>query len=189
VKKGMDSNVNIGCGPDLWGDVRLDIRRTNATTMIADAQNLPFKQGTFKDAKMSHVLEHMHDPSKALNECLYVTRDKIMIAFPAEADMYPSLIRYLVSLPFSIRGILEWCKNRRIQEHKWIIKPEGVTYFLAKNGWETTFSKEKQTRLLSIFEGKRAPRRLKQFVKYLPYVGSQYIIIAKRLTVVNFPQR
>ena len=179
MKEEYGSKVNIGCGSDLWGDVRLDIRRTNATTMIADAQHLPFKQGTFKIAKITHVLEHTRNPSKALLECLHVTRDKITIAFPTEADMYPTLIRYLVSLPFSIRGLFEWCKNRKIQEHKWIIKKEAVVYFLVKSGYETTLAKQKHVPLLSIFDGKKTPRRLKKFVKYLPCIGSQYIIVAR----------
>lgn len=175
-----DLKANIGCQSDSWGDIRLDIRRSTTATIIADAQNLPFRQGAFNDTKMSHVLEHLDNPSKALAECVYATNHKIIIAFPTETDEYPTLIRYLFSLPFSIRGVSRWCKNRRAQEHKWVIKPKAVTDFLAKSGWETTCTREKGKHLLTIFESKRTPRRLKRFVKYLPHIGSQYVIIAKK---------
>jgi len=52
-------NLNIGCGSDKWGDIRLDIHRTLSTNLIVDAQNLPFKPNSFKLAKVSHVLEHL----------------------------------------------------------------------------------------------------------------------------------
>jgi len=172
--------VNIGCGEDRWGDVRLDIRKTFNPTIVGDAQNLPFKSDAFKVAKISHVLEHVNYPVKALKECMRVART-LEIYLPTETDLYPALIRYLFSLPFSVRGVLEWCRHRRVREHKWMIKPIEIVVFLAENGWEQIFfSKEKQTRLLSIFDGKRTPKQFKYLVKYVPYIGSQYVIIAKK---------
>lgn len=165
----------------MWGDVRLDICRTVASTIIADAQNVPFKQGAFKIAKMNHILEHLHNPSKALNECLYVVREEVIIVFPTETDMYPVLIRYLFSLPLSIRGILEWCRHRRTQVHKWIINPEAIVKFLNQQRWKCTVTKG-SVPLLTTFQSKRTPKRLKRLNKYLLQITDSYVIEAEKVT-------
>ena len=50
--------------------------------LIADAENLPFKDNSFNMVISSHVLEHLPDFFKGLNEIKRITRDKALIAVP-----------------------------------------------------------------------------------------------------------
>jgi hypothetical protein len=70
-------SLNVGCGSDPWGDVRVDVAFSFITrhfrpTVLADACYLPFKDGGFEVAKASHLLEHLRNPFKALDEVLRV---------------------------------------------------------------------------------------------------------------------
>jgi len=64
--------LNIGCGPSFEGDVRIDVRKTKAVTMIADAHVLPFKDESFSYVICTEVLEHLDSPFKALKEIFRV---------------------------------------------------------------------------------------------------------------------
>ena len=59
--------LNIGCGNDKEGDVRLDIKPTPTANIIADAHHLPLRN-LFKRIKCYHVLEHLYSPIRALRE-------------------------------------------------------------------------------------------------------------------------
>ena len=143
----MAQTLNIGCGSDRWGDVRLDVSRSYLEvqfrpTIIADAQNLPFKEGSFKVTRASHVLEHLVNPSKALKEWLNVTTEKIIISFPTKKDVLPYMVCSFFSLNF--RDLLHEYKLRKRRLHKWVIRPEAVTKFLKQHGWKCTVKKGTQ---------------------------------------------
>jgi len=90
-------SLNVGCGSDTWGGVRVDLAFRFITTqfkptVLADAHYLPFKDGSFKSVKASHVLEHLKNPSKALNEILRVVTKDVILSFPTEWDVLPFFI-------------------------------------------------------------------------------------------------
>jgi SAM-dependent methyltransferase len=174
------STLNVGCGPDCWGDVRLDIYKECKPTLIGDAQFLPFVENCFKTVKISHCLEHLENPSRALGECLRVTKEKVILAFPTDRDMKPIIVRFLFSLPFSIRGVSYWVNFTKNRVHKWVIKPEAVTRFFEQHGWECSVSFEKGKTLFSVFESKRTPRRLRLLANYVPRVRQGYVIECSR---------
>lgn len=60
--------LNCGCGTQTFGDVRLDIQRTNATNIIADAQHLPFRENAFAAVYQRNLLEHLPKPNLHLGE-------------------------------------------------------------------------------------------------------------------------
>jgi ubiquinone/menaquinone biosynthesis C-methylase UbiE len=60
--------LNCGCGTQTFGDVRLDIQRTNATNIIADAQHLPFRENAFAIVYQRNLLEHLPKPNLHLGE-------------------------------------------------------------------------------------------------------------------------
>jgi len=66
--------LNIGCGSSFEGDVRVDIRRTKAVNLIADAHSLPFKEESFSQIICTEVLEHVESPIKVLKEIKRVMR-------------------------------------------------------------------------------------------------------------------
>jgi len=86
--------VNVGCGHDPWGNVRLDISKTvprwlgkKATAnLIADARFLPFRNKCFEELRSYHVLEHIEDWEKALSECRRVS-SKLNVRVPVVSNM------------------------------------------------------------------------------------------------------
>jgi hypothetical protein len=78
--------LNVGCGSDPWGAVRVDVAFSFIThhfrpTVLADASHLPFKDGVFEVVKASHLLEHLRNPFKALrNTPSYPKRDSFEIS-------------------------------------------------------------------------------------------------------------
>jgi len=93
--------------------------------VVADAENLPFKDSSFDFVFSTDVVEHLHDPSKGVKEMVRVSRDKIVIATPNKLcpiDMSrvarvlthhhpPSIERYLTK--FQLNEMLQCAGLRR----------------------------------------------------------------------------
>ena len=97
--------LNIGCGSSFEGDVRMDIKRTSAVNLIADAHFLPFKDESFSQVVCTEVLEHLESPIQALREIKRVLKKKgvVFITVPNLTE-----IRRILSIaknPLSIRNI------------------------------------------------------------------------------------
>jgi len=94
--------LNVGCGADTWGDVRLDLsknswmaRGKSSLNMIADACYLPFKDKCFDELRIHEVLEHIRDWKKALLECCRVSK-RISVSVPVDSYMPKQYIRWLL---------------------------------------------------------------------------------------------
>ena len=109
------TTLDIGCGTrPLHGNniIHADIQRLNHVEIICDIQNLPFKSKSLSVIYASHVLEHVQNPVRALNELKRVTSGFIVIKVP-NAQHYkqedlghlyswnPSTLRNLLTLVFS----------------------------------------------------------------------------------------
>src|SRR3990167_2493384 len=68
--------LNLGCGKDSWGNVRIDLYKTPVTTHVLDIdkQKLPFKDNTFHVVKMYGVLEHFKNLGFVLDEVYRVMK-------------------------------------------------------------------------------------------------------------------
>jgi ubiquinone/menaquinone biosynthesis C-methylase UbiE len=67
--------LNLGCGEQTYGDVRVDIYRSKAANILADAEQfLPFRDDTFDEVYSSHFFEHLRNPSHGLNEMIRVLK-------------------------------------------------------------------------------------------------------------------
>jgi ubiquinone/menaquinone biosynthesis C-methylase UbiE len=124
-------NVNIGCGADPWGDVRIDILRDYwqargkyTVNMLADAQFLPFKDKCFDEARLHHALEHIQNWRKALRECCRVAK-KVSIIIPVYS--YIPRLEWNRAIPFfHMLPTLTYLRymseiSRRSKEHLWQI--------------------------------------------------------------------
>jgi SAM-dependent methyltransferase len=60
--------LNIGAGETEYGDVRLDVYRSQTVNIVADAEFLPFRGNSFDLIYSRNVLEHLPNPLNALRE-------------------------------------------------------------------------------------------------------------------------
>ena len=96
--------LNIGCGNNFDGDLRIDVKPTKAINMIADAHFLPFRESVFSDVMCTEVIEHLDSPLQALSEMKYVMNNDgiILITVPNLTE-----IRRVLSInknPYKIRN-------------------------------------------------------------------------------------
>jgi len=146
-------NLNVGCGFDDWGDIRLNVSKYYhklkvQLNIMADAQNIPFRDKVFQKTRAFHILEHLPNWRKAVDEWCRVTLDEIELEIPIEhsfssRQMY-SLINYILNIlfaflsfePYAINSILSLPKRRK--EHLWKIDPYRLLYELRKQGFNAT---------------------------------------------------
>jgi len=133
--------LNVGCGFDKWGDIRVDIQpfsnifynRKTSANIIADVQHLPFKPKIFNETRCYHVLEHVPNPVEALKELQRVTNGKIIIRVPIwhlysyigeTITLFKAFLLILKCGTFyfldTLRKIKKW--KKRYGDHKWYIK-------------------------------------------------------------------
>lgn len=129
--------LNLGCGTDKWGDVRVDIVKTKTTTMLLDfdKEDLPFPDKSFSECRLFHVLEHSKNPQRLLNESLRVS-DRVHARFPYRWDRIP----FVLHTPFHWRGSWGDVFDHNLSillgrdhplRHRWMIQPFG-TYHVNK---------------------------------------------------------
>jgi len=87
-----ETTLDIGCGLNPKGHVNVDTdrsipkRKSIPDFILADAQNLPFRDECFSLAYASHVLEHVPNPLQALREWNRVER-VVEIYTPSAFDL------------------------------------------------------------------------------------------------------
>lgn len=88
--------LNLGCGPDMRGDVRVDVEKTEATTVVADARNLPFPAGYFDTVLIIGVLHHITDYEKVVAEACRVSRMYIVGREPNILSPHVCTVRHFL---------------------------------------------------------------------------------------------
>lgn len=174
--------MNIGCGQDAWGDVRMDISRhffdwNFRPILIADACYLPFRDRAFKYVRASHVLEHVAYPDKALREMVRVSREGIYLSFPVESDVWPFIISKIFPIP-SFSALRLACQTRKDKLHLWIVDPDIIIGFFDKMGWKCSKMRN-STSLFSFFESGRKAKYFKWLVRHF-LVPFEYCLVAIR---------
>lgn len=113
--------VNMGCGSDLWGDIRVDLKKGSAN-ILADIEQLPFIDQAFSDVRSISVLEHISHWEKALRELLRVTRKRLILEVPVNSDIRKTdIFRLLLPTPKNIR--LLFSIPERSRESQWQMNP------------------------------------------------------------------
>ena len=131
--------LNVGCGTDSWGDVRLDSSRVYhgkqvKLTILADAQNLPFKDKCFDKTKAHQILEHLSEWKRALKEWCRVTDRQIEVVVPVDAGFINKQI-YMEILSFLFGHLIRLPTRRR--EHLWKFNPKVIKEELRKHGFNS----------------------------------------------------
>ncbi len=121
--------LNVGCGPDDWGDVRVDVdfkTQTGADSKLnvrADAHHLPFRDSVFGFGRCWHVLEHVENPAQALLE-LRRTCESFDVRFPVDEGYYKQMIIGALSLDAGM--FLGAYRTMKGHFHLWRINPSFV---------------------------------------------------------------
>lgn len=122
------TSLNLGCGQDEWGDVRVDFDFATQTGIYsklnvrADAHALPFREKSFATCRCWHVLEHVQNPIQVLNEIRRVSLSAD-VRFPVDEGYKMLMMIGILNLDWLIFKTAYLTFRRRI--HKWIIKPFG----------------------------------------------------------------
>ncbi len=66
--------LNLGCGDDTYGDIRLDLFPTRGANVVGDSQRLPFRDSVFTEVYERNVFEHLPNPAQHLDEVRRVMR-------------------------------------------------------------------------------------------------------------------
>jgi len=137
VVVGLGLKLNVGCGTDTWGDVRLDIDRNywrwkkHSINIFADARFLPFVDKCFDELRAFHVLEHIGDWKQALHEFCRVSK-KLCIEVPKE----PCILNiWWEDIKLRMRVFLKLEKKCLYGRHLWEFDPETLTLFLRNLGF------------------------------------------------------
>jgi len=135
--------LNVGCGSDFWGDIRLDVTFSHpfikiVANILGDAQCLPFRDKVFQETRCFHVLEHIEDPLKAFRELRRVTYGSIQIRVPIN-HLFSFLIEAvwliltIILTPLyimknedltALKKWLRYCSHwkERYSDHRWYIR-------------------------------------------------------------------
>ena len=119
------TTMNLGCGPDSWGDVRVDIDFMTQTgiksklNLRADAQQLPFRDNVFSTCRCWHVVEHAADPLKVFRE-VRRTSQFSSLRFPVDEGYYKQILLGLIGLDWNM--FINGYRTLRTRAHRWIIR-------------------------------------------------------------------
>ena len=79
----MKPTLNLGCGNDKRGTVRIDMNSAqSARNIIADAHFIPLRDKTISKTLCKSVLEHVETPIKVILEMKRITADEIILVIP-----------------------------------------------------------------------------------------------------------
>ena len=171
-------SLNIGCGADAWGDVRVDKDKKycgsrSSLNLVGDAEHLPFRDKVFEEVRAYHVLEHLLDWKKALKEWTRVS-PKIDIKIPKEPYMSNGIHTFLLELTN-----LVFLTNRSLKalnfpekrlEHKWAVTPQSVINILEAEGYTIRLK-------LNKFPLFKPLERIKKLKPFLPRTAFEYEIV------------
>lgn len=132
--------LDVGCGVCSRADVRLDIHKTEAANILADAQFLPFRSRVFDSVWSISVLEHIPEWSQALQEILRVSKDKVLLEVPVNSDLRKTdVFRLLIPTFHNIR--LFFTLPKRARETLWQMDPWILGRFIHKKGFNVAVQK------------------------------------------------
>lgn len=84
------TTLNLGCGAQTYGDVRVDMYRSPSTTLLAHVDHrLPFKDDSFDEVYSRCVFEHLRNPFAALAEMKRVCKKQGRIVVITDNAGYP----------------------------------------------------------------------------------------------------
>jgi len=117
--------LNLGCGKQAYGDVRVDLYRGKANLLAHVEKSLPFKNDVFDEVYSRHLFEHLRNPSSVLAEMVRVLKPGKKLTLITDNAAY---------IPFHLHpkfgfGVHSWSGYRGvspIDKHFSLYTPEHV---------------------------------------------------------------
>ncbi len=129
--------LNVGCGEQAYGDVRIDKYRGSANVICEVERPLPFRDETFDEVYSRYVFEHLRNPSQVLSEMARVAKSGgrvVVVTDNASCFSFHVTIRrlgwgihvtrgwsrgeddlhYAVYTPMHLENHLRWCGLRDV---------------------------------------------------------------------------
>jgi ubiquinone/menaquinone biosynthesis C-methylase UbiE len=101
--------IDVGCGKRKLGDVNVDINKNINPDIVADINNLPFRDGVFDLAYCYHVLEHVSvKPVRAIKELKRIAK-RVEIEVPHYLS--PNAKKDKEHVNFEVMRRSWWAKN------------------------------------------------------------------------------
>lgn len=134
--------LNAGCGDDMRGDIRVDIKPTRATTHVANIEDLSFiPDNSVDDTICISVLEHTDNPVRAIKELCRVTKRRIIIEVPVNSRQgFSNIFRIFVPTRENLYVLRNLPKHAR--EDKWNFGKDGIKKLLEKNGFDVVVNRK-----------------------------------------------
>lgn len=148
VQRTPGSIINIGCKDVCYyGDafsVQVDLDAWRWENMVqANAEHLPFKDGSFDIAILGEVLEHASSPSQMISEACRVTRKVVVGTTPNEREWETPHNRSSVEediaahldIPAGVNLVRRCMGFERRHSHSHIFTTESLKEVLMVKGW------------------------------------------------------
>ena len=140
--------ASMGCGSDPWGEIRVDLRRVSKANILADIQQLPFRDQVFDDVRCISVIEHVPGWYKALREILRISRKRLILEVPVNSDIrFTDIWRILFPTPRNLH--LFRTIPQRARETLWQMDPKILFNVLLSAG----FSVADPERIFQVYAG------------------------------------
>lgn len=83
IKKhlGDAADLDLGAGKSHKGKIALDISTEFDPDIVADVQFLPIRDGAVSSLVSSHVIEHVNDPNKVMDEIRRILKNDGLVIF------------------------------------------------------------------------------------------------------------
>jgi hypothetical protein len=125
----LKPTLNVGCGQDDWGEVRVDVSYATQTgiksrlNVRADARFLPFRDASFSFSRCWHVIEHIDHPQLVLLE-LRRTSEKFDVRFPVDEGYYMQLLIGVLNQRYD--AFINAYRTLKRRAHLWRVSPDFV---------------------------------------------------------------
>lgn len=120
--------INLGCGEETYGDVRVDYVKTKSTTHICDFNNpLPFEDNSFDEIYCKNVLEHIGNLKLFIEESIRILKKDGKFWFRTDNATY---VGFMFKNHQKYIENEEWSKE---DKHFYLFKAEHLINFFGNN--------------------------------------------------------
>jgi len=130
--------LDIGCGVKKEGTVNVDVNSAVKPDIVCDGHSLPFKDESFDECILKHMLEHSVKPSRLISECSRILRRDglLFVTFPNFAS-FTVLLEWLGKKPSYSEDLIlgDRIAPMQSQWHKQLCTTTTVRALLARHGF------------------------------------------------------